>query len=325
MGTDAVARRRTAADLDLRKLALLIELDRLGTVTAVAAALHMSPSAVSQQLSAFSRELGVPLTEQVGRRLRLTGPARTVLRHGEEVLERIELLYEELDAQRAADSGQVSMAGFATTLSALILPAAGLLHGRLPGVRTTLTEVDPPESFDRLARGELDVVIAVDSPREPWRDARFDTVPLMFEVFRVALPAQHPLVAAERLVLPDLAGEAWIFATVGMCQEIPLAACAAAGFTPRATHAIGDWDATFAAVRAGLGISLVPSLVPPALAAGAGVALRELDEPPSRRVFAAVRKDRGQVPRIAAALRALRESAAAADGQGPAGQSFAPA
>jgi len=134
----------------------------------------------------------------------------------------------------------------------------------------------------------------------------------MFEIFRVALPDGHPLLAADRLVLADLADEAWIFATVGMCQDIPLAACADAGFTPRATHAIGDWDATFAAVRAGLGISLVPSLVPSA-AAGGGVVLRDLDEAPRRRLFAAVRKGQGRVPQVAAAIEALRESAAQAE------------
>ena len=61
--------------LDLRRLRLLRELARRGTITAVAEALSYSPSAVSQQLAALEKEAGVRLLEPVGRRLRLTPKA----------------------------------------------------------------------------------------------------------------------------------------------------------------------------------------------------------------------------------------------------------
>ncbi|GGZ57734.1 LysR family transcriptional regulator [Streptomyces subrutilus] len=306
-GTGRGAARPRHGDLDLRRLRVLVELEQRGTVSAVAAALHLTPSAVSQQLAALARELGVPLTEPVGRRLRLTGAARVVVRHAHELFEQAERLREAVSAYRQGESGDVGVAGFATTLAPLILPAAGILRRTRPGLRTQLAEVDPPVSFDMLADGRTDVVIAVEGPAAPVRDARFDKVPLMEEVFDVALPPGHPLADAPSLTLTDLADEAWIFATAGMCQEIPLAACAAAGFTPRATHAIGDWQATFAAVREGLGISLVPRLA--AGASGAGLTLRLFDDAPSRQVFAAVRAGEAAVPQIAAVLEALREAA----------------
>ena len=61
--------------LDVRKLRLLRELGRLGTIAAVADAFSYTPSAVSQQLSALEREAGVPLLRRVGRRVELTPPA----------------------------------------------------------------------------------------------------------------------------------------------------------------------------------------------------------------------------------------------------------
>lgn len=64
--------------IDLRRLGALRELDRRGSLAKTAAALHLTPSAVSQQLSALSRELGVPLIERQGRGVRLTGQARLV-------------------------------------------------------------------------------------------------------------------------------------------------------------------------------------------------------------------------------------------------------
>ena len=223
--------------------------------------------------------MGVPLTEPVGRRLRLTGAAKVVLRHAEEIFGSIDRLYRALAEHSGGERGEVSVSGFGTTLSPLILPAAGILKRRLPELRTTLAEVDPPVSFELLELGRTDVVIAVESPAAPALDSRFDKRPLMTEVFDVALPEEHPLAQAPSLTLGELADEAWIFATVGMCQEIPLAACAAAGFTPQATHVIGDWDATFAAVRQGLGICLVPRLarrVLPARRHGAAVRRRAL-------------------------------------------------
>ncbi|MEU6541306.1 LysR family transcriptional regulator [Streptomyces sp. NPDC047000] len=309
MGTETGTARAKpyGTDLDLRKLRVLLELDRLGTVSAVAAALHLTPSAVSQQLAGLARELGVPLTEPAGRRLRLTGAAKVVLRHAEEIFASIDRLHRAVAEHRDGERGEVSVSGFGTTLAPLILPAAGILSRRLPGMRTTLAEVDPPASFEMLQQGRTDVVVAVESPTAPVRDARFDKHPLMTEVFDVALPAEHRLARVPSLRLGDLAGEAWIFATVGMCQEIPLAACAAAGFTPRATHVIGDWDATFAAVRQGLGICLVPRLA--RRASQPGVVLRRFDDAPGRTVFAAVRSGSGGVPQIEAVLEALAEAA----------------
>jgi DNA-binding transcriptional LysR family regulator len=297
-----------SGDVDPRKLRVLAELHRRGTVSSVAAALHLTPSAVSQQLAGLSKELNVRLTEPVGRRLRLTGAARVVLRHSEEIFDRIEQLHRAVAAYRDGDTGEVSVSGFATTLAPLVLPAAGILRRTRPGLRTTLAELDPPASFDLLAQGRTDVVIAVESPTAPVTDPRFDKLPLMMEVFDVALPDGHRLTREPALMLRDLADEAWIFATVGMCQEIPLAACAAAGFEPRATHAIGDWAATFAAVREGMGICLVPWLA--RTAERSGVVIRGLQEAPCRRVFAAVRAGSGDVPQIRAVLEALQEAAA---------------
>lgn len=309
-GAEGATPRSRSGDVDLRKLRVLVELERRETVSAVAAALHLTPSAVSQQLTALSRELGVVLTEPTGRRLRLTPAARVVLEQAELIFAQVEQLHTAVASYRDGDAGEVAVAGFATTLATLILPAAALLKQRRPRLRASLAEVDPPLSYDLLAQGRSDVVVAVESRSAPVVDARFHKVSLMDETFDVALPEGHPLVSAPALSLRDLAEEPWIFATGGMCQEIPLAACAAAGFTPRATHAIGDWDATFAAVALGMGISLVPRLARPAVRAG--VVVRGFDDAPHRHVFAAVRRGSIHTPQIAVTLLALQDAAAQA-------------
>src|ERR1700684_1048106 len=69
--------------VDWRKLRLLDELDRRGPIAATAEAMHLTPSAVSQQLAGLSRDIGVPLLERRGRTVVLTGQARLLLSHAE--------------------------------------------------------------------------------------------------------------------------------------------------------------------------------------------------------------------------------------------------
>lgn len=306
-------------ELDLRKVRVLRELREQGTVGAAARALHLTPQAVSQQLASLARELGVPLTEPVGRRLRLTGAAEVVLRHADLVFAQVEEMHAELAGLRGGARGQVAVAGFATTLSALILPAVARLRQQRPLLRTSLAEADPPESFGLLHRGETDVVISADTAATRAPDGpRFHRVPLCEDPFDVALPEGHPLACQGELTLAELSGEAWIFATTGLCHDIGLAACAAAGFTPAASHAIGDWTATLAAVRLGLGVALVPRLARPQ--PQPGVVLRAFSGAaavPGRSVFAAVREGSQRSPEVGAVLDALRQVAAKAVAAAP--------
>ena len=82
--------------LDLRRLRLLRELARRGTITAVAEALSYSPSAVSQQLTALEKETGVRLLEPAGRRVRLTPQADLLVAHTQVLLEDMERAEAEL-------------------------------------------------------------------------------------------------------------------------------------------------------------------------------------------------------------------------------------
>ena len=98
--------------MDMRRLGLLRELADRGSVTAVAAALHLTPSAVSQQLKALEREAGVALTERSGRGLALTG-AVDARQDGEgrlpSPIEQAEAVWADFVEQ---PRGEVTVAGF---------------------------------------------------------------------------------------------------------------------------------------------------------------------------------------------------------------------
>jgi DNA-binding transcriptional LysR family regulator len=244
--------------LDLRRLRLLRELRDRGTVTAVAGALHMTSSAVSQQLASLARDVGTPLLEPHGRRVRLTEAAHLLLRHADVLFAQLEQAETEMEAYVAGAAATVRVDCFATAVPALAVPAIRHLAVAAPRLTLRLHEVDTEVALDRLVRDDTDLVLGLDGDVRV-DDPRFERRPLLVDPMDVALPATHPL-AGKDVTLADLAADAWILPPGGLCRAIALRACAAAGFTPREAHVADHYDAVFALVRAGLGLALVPRM-----------------------------------------------------------------
>src|SRR3712207_5533989 len=113
--------------LDVRKLRLLRELHARGTIAAVAEAMLYTPSAVSQQLAALQREAGVPLTERVGRRLRLTEAGLRLVDHADALIGRLEEAEADLQAAAGTVAGRVRVASLQTPLISVVPVANRIL------------------------------------------------------------------------------------------------------------------------------------------------------------------------------------------------------
>src|SRR5215207_6687896 len=100
--------------VDLRRLRALRAVADHGTLAAAADALHLTPSAVSQQLAALEREVGHGLLEPSGRSVRLTPAARVLLSHADALFAQLERMEGELAAQDARPRGEVRIGGFPT-------------------------------------------------------------------------------------------------------------------------------------------------------------------------------------------------------------------
>ncbi|MFG2356014.1 LysR family transcriptional regulator [Streptomyces sp. NPDC048521] len=281
----------TAFTIDVRRLTVLRELQRRGSLARTAEALHLTPSAVSQQIATLAREVGAPLTERDGRGVRLTGQARVLLAHAETIAAQLERARADLAAYREGGRGQVTIGCFGSGILGLLPPVLRALAGRLPHVRVDVVEAEPPDVFTALDAGRLDVVVAVDfAATPPHTDRRYTRTDLLTDVLDLVVPEGHPLAGRDRVPLRDLAGEPWIVgAAESCCGAVARAVCAAAGFTPDVRHAVNDWAALTALVEAGAGVALVPRLVRPLYAHRRLTVLPVAGQPPSRNVFAAVR------------------------------------
>ncbi|MCX5211570.1 LysR family transcriptional regulator [Kitasatospora sp. NBC_00240] len=295
-------------DWDLRKLRVLQALDECGTVTAAAERLRMSPSAVSQQLSALAKQLGAPMLEPYGRRVRLTSAARLVLGHAERVFGQLERAEAELAGYLHGEAGEVRVGAFATAIGGLLVPAVTRLRVQAPGLTVRVVEAEAAEAYGLLAAGEVDLALSLSVRPPSAGDPRFVRYPLLSDPMDVALPPGHPLAAAPGLRLADLAAEPWIYGAAGPWRDITLGACADAGFVPERAHTASDWSAILAMVAAGIGVALVPRLA--SAGRGGAAVVRPLPaDLPARRVIAAVRIGTEQAPPLRRVLAALEAAA----------------
>src|SRR5580693_4369869 len=145
--------------IDVRRLRLLLELDRRGTVTAVAEALAYTPSAVSQQLAALEREAGVPLLQRTGRRVALTPAGALLAGYAESVLAVLEEASAALAATRDSLAGPLRIGAFPSAARVILPPALVALGRDHPGLELMVTELDPADVPDALHSGALDVAL----------------------------------------------------------------------------------------------------------------------------------------------------------------------
>ncbi|MGO1286228.1 MAG: LysR family transcriptional regulator [Brachybacterium tyrofermentans] len=150
--------------LNLHRLFLMHELRRLETMSAVAKAHSMSPSAVSQQLSHLERETKVTLFEQAGRRVILTDAGMQLARRAEEMLSLLEATEAELEMAQGEASGVLRVASFQTPLIALAPATVSILEQRHPELRIELAQREVEAAYEGLLAHRFEVILGEDYP-----------------------------------------------------------------------------------------------------------------------------------------------------------------
>jgi DNA-binding transcriptional LysR family regulator len=289
--------------LDLRRLRLLRELARRGTITAVAQALSYSPSAVSQQLAALEKEAGVRLLEPAGRRVRLTPQGDLLVAHTQVLLEEMERAEAELARYLNETAGTLRVAAFQTAVLALVPHALSQLAWQHPSLRVEVTELEPEVALPALVAGEFDVVLGEEYPGQPLpRPRETERQDLVTDELRLITPAGWP----ERS-LPSLASRPFVLEPVGTtAREWATAVCRQAGFEPDARYTSTDLQIHLRLVESGLAAALLPDL------SGAGdrhdVKAHRLQGHPRRQIFTTVRRGAALHPKIQAFITATADS-----------------
>jgi DNA-binding transcriptional LysR family regulator len=295
--------------VDPRRLLVLLEVARAGSLAGAARTLGWTQPAVSQHVRRLERDTGTSLVVREGRGVRLTEAGAVLARHAEAVAARLSAAREEVAALADLRAGRVRLAAFPSALATLVPAALACLAVEHGGVDVRLTEVEPPEARELLLAGQCDLAVVFGYDDVPDDAADLSRSPLLIEPVRAVLPQGHRLAGRRALGLADLAGERWV-AGCERCRAHLLGAAAAAGVAPDVRHEIDDYVVTQELVAAGLGVAALPRL---ALEASRrpGVAVVPLRDVGDRAVEAVTRPGDDAVPAIGAVLQALRRAAAA--------------
>jgi DNA-binding transcriptional LysR family regulator len=284
--------------METRRLRLLVELSRLGSMRAVADAAHVTTSTVSQQLAVLTREAGTALFEPDGRRVRLTPAGQRLARHAVTILAAVEAARLDLDPA-AEPAGALRVAGFATAVRRSLLPIAATLAATTPRVRLLIHEHEPFEAFDLLAADAMDLALTYDYNLAPADfGPALETVPLWEVPWGLGVPSGAPATAFSGFAEAD-----WIVNSRNTAdEEVVRTVASLEGFTARIVHRADSLDLVQDMIVAGLGVGLLPMDA----ATLPGVRLLRLTGPEVRlRCYAVTRRGRAGWPPLALVLRLL--------------------
>ena len=295
--------------LDSRRLRVLLQVARTGSLAAAAEALDYTPSAVSQPVRPLERELGTSVLERRGRGVALTEPGHALVAHAQRIVDGLGAAEAEVQAIAGLRAGVLRFGWFSTAGAILVPRAIARFRHRHPQIELLLEEADPDDSAQRLREGELDLAVVYEFRDDEPLPAELRLRPLLEDRLHVALPPDHRLAHRKRIRMAELAGDTWIQGVRhGSTLATLPAACREAGFEPHIASQTDDPMAWQGLVAAGVGVAVIPQLTLPT--ARPDIAVRELDAPSLvRKVSAAMSPGRYVPPAAEAMTEALREVA----------------
>jgi DNA-binding transcriptional LysR family regulator len=298
------------APLNVPRLRVLFELTRRGSVTSVAEALWMTPSAVSQHLATLEREVGVKLVTRAGRGVQPTEAGRRLAEDAERVLAALDLAQTTARGLGGAEEGRLRVAAFPSVVFRVLAPALADLRRAAPDLIVEVGDVEGAIGLDRVRLGRADVAIVDDWGWDVGIEHRGLTLtPLLDDPLMAVLPADHALAAATEVRWSDLAGEPWVAAHDGSLFSQHVAAqCRRVGFEPLVRARVQDLSAHVALVGALGLVAVLPRLAAVMLD---GVVARPLTPAVQRRLIVVTRSDRAGAEGVQGLLGAIERAAAA--------------
>ncbi len=218
-----------------------------------AAAIHLTQPAVSIQLKQLENEMGVPLFEQMGRRMYLTAAGLELLGHTQAVFARLREAEEALRLYRGDEGGELHIAS--TTTAEYFVPRllAEFRRGR-PGLKIRLTVRNRESVVRELAENAIDLAMMGRAPEN------LDTIAVPFakHPFVIIAAADHPLAGRRKLRLSQLKTEPFLIRERDSGTRHAMGRhFSARRFHPAETIEIGSNETIKQAVMAGMGVSFL--------------------------------------------------------------------
>jgi DNA-binding transcriptional LysR family regulator len=249
--------------MELRHLRYFIAVAEEGHITRAAERLGMQQPPLSRQIKAIEQEMDVQLFRRKARGVELTDAGRAFLDDARAMLGHLDHAFD--TAQRIARGEQGRICVGYTLFHPVVPRVIREFRQAFPLVSLTLEESSPYDLIERMQNDMIDVAFISGPPLADQEGVAIH--PLLEEPRVVALPSGHPLARSENggdtaLSLKSLAGETFTFlgrprSPLTMAANAVVAACQAAGFSPRVGQIVPNNRSRLNLVAANLGIALI--------------------------------------------------------------------
>ncbi|MFJ3174351.1 LysR family transcriptional regulator [Streptomyces roseus] len=293
--------------LDIRRLHMLKTVAARGSITAAARSLELTAGAVSQQLAALRKDVGVDLLRPDGRTVALTEAGRVLLEHADRILAAVKEAENAVEAVKGTVGATATLAALPSTVARMVAPALTTLASRHPQLAVNCLITDQAQ-LRELTLGSVDVVLGQRYHHLPAAAPRGVNVsPLLDDPLVVVTAADQ---GGERpVLLRDLAAlDLAVPPPATDCGHAILQGFRQAGFTPTPRYITADIAAQVTLARAGLATALVPRMAIDPTTPGIRTS-PIADHPIQRLLFAATRHGDSPNPTTTAVIAALRTAA----------------
>jgi DNA-binding transcriptional LysR family regulator len=270
--------------VELRQVRYFVVVARARHFTRAAAEIGIAQPALSQQVRALERELGVALLERTSRRVRLTAAGEVFLARAEQLLADAARAQLEMQDFAGLARGRVAVGAIPSLPEVWLAGLLARFSRRHSAIELVLREETTAELLESVAEGRLDLALLHLTEGAP---PGLSAAELFGEYLVLAVAPDHPVAQRGRVPLSELRDERWVMLKPGsVVRQSVLDACAALGFAPRIAFESSALGPVRAMAGAGLGVTVLPRSV--AAEAGPPIAVVDLDGPALRRTVAVV-------------------------------------
>ena len=294
---------RLSDHLSLSSLKLIAAIEREGSLSRAAAALHVVPSAASRRIAQLESTTGMQLLHRTSRGVELTPAGRSVARYARSMMGDVQALEDELQDLQAGLSGHVKLIASVSAIVQHLPQDLARFLGAQPSIRVELVERTSAEIVELLRQERADIGVFASSGEI----SGLDLYPYRKEQLSVILPAGHPLAKRKRLRFEQLLDQEWVELPQGtaLADRVTQEALRH-GVRLRSRIQVKGMDSACRMVQCGLGISLLPQASLEQQARFPNLVSIALDEPwAMRSSYLAVRAGAAPSPAGAALLQAL--------------------
>ncbi|TYP73029.1 LysR family transcriptional regulator [Paenibacillus methanolicus] len=283
--------------MTLFQFEVFLAIVQTGSFTRAGELLNASQSGVSHTIGDLEKELGTTLFARHRNGVKLTDAGEQILAHAREIIHHTEQITQVAAASRGVNSGTIRIGAFPSFSAHAIPGIFQAFRSLYPGVELILFEGSYAEVEAWIRAGVVDLGFLAEA-----RDG-LDMVQLLDDPYVAVLPADHPLREQDIIAIEQLAREPFLSLKSG-CERLVMQAFQESGLRLNTQFEVAENATILSMVEAGIGVSVVPSMILSAMPAN--IAVKPLHPPIIRQIGLAVRTQHIVSPAAAAFIKAAR-------------------